>query len=253
MGRATAARLGQSGFAIAAIDRDADGLQAMAMGLRAHGVPVLALPLDVTERAVVEQAFDEAAKLGPLHAVAAAAGILEGGFALEADREHFERVIQINVLGLIWTNVAAARAMIAAGTRGRIVNWSSLGAVGGAAGYSAYALSKAAVVSFTQSFALEVAPFGVTVNAILPGSVRTPMIGYVDETRTAQRLPLGRWADPDEIAALAAFLLSDDAEWITGVAWNADGGELAARGRVGRREDVEARLEAERDYRDDRH
>jgi 2-hydroxycyclohexanecarboxyl-CoA dehydrogenase len=251
MGRATALKLADQGYAVAALDRDQEELNTTIRLLERAGVPALGLQVDVSDRAAVEQAIARASsELGPVWALAAAAGILQGQFAIDADDDHFERIFRVNVLGVIHANVAAARAMIAAGHGGRIVNWSSRGAVGGAPGYSAYGLSKAAVSSFSQSFALEVADEGITVNAILPGGVRTPMVGYVQgdwAANEAAKVPIGRWGDPEDVAALAAFLTTDDSAWITGAAFTVDGGATAAHGRPAAKQ-TRARLEAEADY-----
>lgn len=250
MGRATALRLGAQGFAIAALDRNKEGLEATGEFLRRQESPFVLLPLDVSDRTAVNESIDQASRLGRVWFLAAAAGVLQGAFAIDADEAHFEHVIGVNLMGVVWTNAAAARAMIRHGQGGRIVNWSSRGAVGGNPGYSAYCAAKAAVCSFTQCLALELGPSRITVNAILPGSVRTPMVGYHDKEyfeKTAANIPLGRWGEPEDVAGLAAFFASDDASWITGVTWSADGGGLAAMGAQSV-EQAKARLARESDY-----
>ncbi len=174
-------------------------------------------------------------RLGPPWLLAVAAGVLEGGLALEADEAHWQRVLGVNFHGVVRANVAAARAMVAAGEGGRIVNWSSNNAAGGTAGYAAYAASKAALEAFSRSLAMELGPERITVNTIRPGSVRTPMLGALTQAEIDaenDRIPLGRFGEPEDAAGLVAFLASDDAAWISGADIPLDGGTLAARGRA---------------------
>lgn len=237
MGRAGALRLAADGYAVAAADRDADMLASLGTELTALGADHVLLRIDLADDASIAAGVAAAREaLGPLWLLAVTAAILEGSVALDADPGHFERVLRINYLGVAHANVVAARTMVADGTGGRIVNWSSVNAVGGSAGYSAYAASKAALDAFSQSLAMELGPHGITVNTIRPGSVRTPMLGALTaEEITAEegRIPLGRFGEPDDVAAVLAFLASPAAAWVTGVTLPVDGGTLAANGRPG--------------------
>lgn len=249
MGRAVALRLAASGYAVAAADRDATALEAVGAELRATGARHVLLAVDLADRTSIDQGVAAAREaLGPLWLLAVTAGVLEGGMALDADPEHHERVLRINYLGVVHANAVAARTMVADGAGGRIVNWSSNNAVGGSAGFSAYAASKAALDAFSQSLALELGPHGITVNTILPGSVRTPMLGALSDDEVAaeeQRIPIGRFGEPDDVAAALLFLAGPEAGWITGVNLPIDGGTLAANGRPGAAA-VGARLVRER-------
>ncbi len=241
MGRATALRLAADGWTVAAADRDEERLAALAEELAAAsdgGSPAaLALPLDLAgPPSEVDAAVALVVeRLGPPWLLAVAAGVLEGGLALDAPDAHWQRVLGVNFHGVVRANVAAARAMVAAGAGGRIVNWSSNNAAGGTAGYAAYAASKAAMEAFSRSLAMELGPEGITVNTIRPGSVRTPMLGALTQAEIDAenaRIPLGRFGEPEDAAGLVAFLASDDAAWISGADIPLDGGTLAARGRA---------------------
>jgi NAD(P)-dependent dehydrogenase (short-subunit alcohol dehydrogenase family) len=251
-GRATALRLAADGFAVAVWDVDKSGAAEVARTIRDGGAVAEPQAVDVAARDAVDRALDEVvAAHGPPRVLCAAAGILRGAFALDASGGHWEEVLSVNLAGVVNANVAAARAMVEAGQGGRIVNWSSVSAVGGSAGYAAYSASKAAVDSFTRSLAIELAPHRITVNGVRPGGIRTPMLGYLDAEAqaawAARSVPLGHIGEPEDVAAAAAFLAGDEAGWITGAILDIDGGELAFRSRTGVKE-VRTRLAAEGGY-----
>jgi 3-oxoacyl-[acyl-carrier protein] reductase len=237
MGRATALRLAADGWSVGLADRDPDRLAKAGRSVADRGgASHAAAVVEMAEPESVERGIEHlCAELGPPWLLAVSAAVLETEWALEASHEHFRQVIDVNLLGLIAANVAAARAMVAAGTGGRIVNWSSNNAVGGSAGASAYAASKAGVDAFTQSLAVELGPFGITVNSLRPGSVRTPMLAHMDAAaveRETARIPVGRWGEPEDVASLVAFLAGNEAAWLTGACIPVDGGTLAGQGRV---------------------
>lgn len=191
--------------------------------------------MDLADDRSIEEGIGEiAAALGPPWLLSVTAAILETGWVLDSPHEHFRRVIGVNLLGLIAANAAAARAMVAAGEGGRIINLSSNNAVGGTASGSAYAVSKAGVDAFSKSLAVELGPYGITVNSIRPGSVRTPMLAHLDQAAVdfeTTRIPVGRWGEPEDIAAVVAFLARDESSWLTGASIPVDGGTLANHGR----------------------
>jgi NAD(P)-dependent dehydrogenase (short-subunit alcohol dehydrogenase family) len=227
MGRAVALRLATLGFRVTVIDRNAVRARETGALLKDFGKPCLCVTCDVASAPAVERAFDRAeTHFGPVYLLAAVAGILEGGFATDATASRtLRRLLAVNLEGLFASNQRAALSMIRGARGGRIVNWSSIGAPGGARGYSAYAASKAAVESLTRTLAVEFAAHRITVNAIAPGAVATPM------TSGAQRqglgsldIPIGRPAESAEVAGLVAYLASSEADYITGAVIAFDGG-----------------------------
>jgi NAD(P)-dependent dehydrogenase (short-subunit alcohol dehydrogenase family) len=247
---AEAARLlAADGFAVGLVDLDEARLDETLSSIVAGGGRAVCLPADVSDRGQVEVALAELeGRFGSPWLVAAAAGVLEGGFTLEAPEEHWRRVTEVNYLGVVNIDAVAGRAMVAAGRGGRIVNWSAACVVYSGLGYPAYNASKAALESFSRSLAIELAPERITVNVIRPGSIRTPMLQAFDERSAAEverNIPLGRWGTPRDVASAMRFLASDEAEWITGAVLAVDGGDVAAAGGAPRKA-VEERLARER-------
>jgi meso-butanediol dehydrogenase/(S,S)-butanediol dehydrogenase/diacetyl reductase len=182
--------------------------------------------VDVADGAAVRSAFDG---LGPVDVVVSNAGVSERGPALEIDERRWRRVLDTNLLGVFNVAQAAGRAMLEAGG-GVILNSASTNGYVGHPSYADYNASKAGVIELTRTLALEWAPT-VRVNAVCPGYVLTPMqeAEYTPEmlAQVDAKIPLGRHARPEEIAAVYAFLASDDAAYITGAAITVDGGETA--------------------------
>jgi NAD(P)-dependent dehydrogenase (short-subunit alcohol dehydrogenase family) len=186
--------------------------------------------LDVSQADEWEAALDQ---LWPVHGLVNCAAVRNITPLLELSREDINALFDVNVHGTVLGMQATSRRWIASRQRGCIVNVASLNAVAAVAGQGHYAASKAAVVSLTQTAAVELASHGVRVNALLPGSTETPMasarIGD-PAVRAAweQRIPLGRIGQPVEIAHAIAFLLSAEASYITGTTLRVDGGWSAA-------------------------
>ena len=156
------------------------------------------------------------------------AGVLHITPLLDISVDEWDRTLAVNARAVLVTMQVVARAMIDAGRGGTIVNMASMGAKKAGAGQAHYAASKAAVVSLTQAAALELGPHGITVNAICPGYVLTEMGAA---TRTPEMVaawsamsPLGRCAEPADVARMALFLASSDAAYCTGQAFNVTGG-----------------------------
>lgn len=233
-GRAVARALGERGYALGLVDMDEAGLGELVDELRADRIAANAARADISDREAIRTAFATfQSKHGAPFVLAATAAILRGGLLMDLDDAAFEKVLKVNTIGAYVTNSEAARLMIAAGKGGRIVNWSSVSALHGSIGYGAYCASKSALQSLSKSLALTLAPHGITVNTILPGSIRTPMLGYFDGDASrgvAAGIPLGRWGEPEDIAAAALYLTADEAGWITGTEVVVDGGLLAADG-----------------------
>jgi glucose 1-dehydrogenase len=163
------------------------------------------------------------------------AGIAHGADFLDVTEEDFDRVLAVNLKGTFLTGQAVARRMVervkAGGPAGSIVNMSSINAVLAIANQIPYSVSKGGVNQLTRAMALSLAPHGIRVNAIGPGSIRTDMLASVNadpaaRDRILSRTPLGRIGDPAEIAAIAVFLASDEASYVTGQTIYADGGRL---------------------------
>ncbi|MBA3449349.1 MAG: SDR family oxidoreductase [Pseudaminobacter sp.] len=163
------------------------------------------------------------------------AGIVHGADFLDLKEEDFDRVLRVNLKGSFLAGQAVARYMVekinGGGAAGSIVNMSSVNAVFAIPDQLAYCVSKGGVNQLTKAMALSLAPYGIRVNAIGPGSIMTDMLASVngdpaDTKILLSRTPLGRIGEPSEIAAIAAFLASDDASYITGQTIYADGGRL---------------------------
>jgi glucose 1-dehydrogenase len=163
------------------------------------------------------------------------AGIVHGADFLDLAEADFDRVLRTNLKGAFLVGQAAARQMVeqvkAGGAPGAIVNMSSVNAVFAIANQVPYSVSKGGVNQLTRVMALALAPYGIRVNAIGPGSIMTDMLASVNADKAARdrilsRTPLGRIGDPSEIAAIAAFLASDEASYMTGQTLYADGGRL---------------------------
>jgi glucose 1-dehydrogenase len=159
------------------------------------------------------------------------AGILHGCEFLDLKEEDFDRVLRVNLKSMFLLGQAVARSMVAAGVQGSIINMSSVNAILAIPTQVPYTVSKGAVNQLTKVMALALAPHGIRVNAIGPGTIATEMTKQVqaDETvrrKIMSRTPLGRLGQPSEIAAVAAFLASDDASYLTGQTLYPDGGRL---------------------------
>ena len=160
------------------------------------------------------------------------AGIIRSGSVLDAAPEDFDAVLAVNLRGSFLMAQQVARHMVERGTQGAIINMSSTNAVVTIPDQLAYAASKGAVMQLTKAMAMALAPHGIRVNAIGPGTIRTDILQHVirdDEARRTilSRTPLGRFGRPDEVASVAVFLASDYASYLTGDTVYPDGGRLA--------------------------
>lgn len=220
---AIAAALIEAGFRVALTDRAASVAErAAALGESAWGAA-----LDVTDHAAVPDLIAEAEnRLGPLSALVNCAGIGTLTPFLDLETAEWERMLAINLTApLVWSQTAA-RAMAPRG--GRIVNIASVSGLRAGYGRTAYGTSKAALIHLTRQAALELAPLGITVNAIAPGPVEGPLAASAHSAATVAEylalIPQGRYARPAEIASLAVFLCGDGAGHVTGQVIAVDGG-----------------------------
>jgi NAD(P)-dependent dehydrogenase (short-subunit alcohol dehydrogenase family) len=183
-------------------------------------------------QAVRELVAATVAREGRIDILVNNAGILHAAEFLDVDESDFDRVLRVNVKSAFLCGQAVAKAMVKAGTRGAIVNMASVNGVLAIANQVPYTVSKGAVNQLTKVMALSLAPHGIRVNAIGPGTIATEMTKGLQtdaeaRRRVMSRTPLGRIGEPAEIAAVAAFLASDDASYITGQTIYPDGGRLA--------------------------
>lgn len=227
IGAATAALLVELGASVVLADRNAAALPAAAARTGAAAVAAG----DVASEADAERmAAEAAAAMGGLDLLMNAAGIGDDLGPLHAQRvDRWQEVLDVNLRGTYLMCRAAGRPMLAAG-RGAIVNVSSIVGLGAFPGRSAYGAAKAAVNHLTRTLGCEWGPLGVRVNAVAPAYTLTPMVRDLIDRRIfepdaiARRTPLGRMAEPVEVARAAAFLLSDWASCITGAVLPVDGG-----------------------------
>ena len=188
---------------------------------------VLAVRCDITDPEQVEQAYKEVEdKQGAVEVLVANAGVTRDQLLLRMSEEDFTSVVDTNLTGTFRVVKRAARGMLRA-RKGRIVLISSVVGLLGSAGQANYAASKAALVGFARSLSRELGSRNITVNVVAPGFVDTDMTrALTDEQRTAilGGVPLGRYAQPEEIASAVRFLSSEDAAYITGAVVPVDGG-----------------------------
>lgn len=228
IGYACAEALAEAGHRVILSDINADGVAEAADRLGAAA----GLACDMGNAAAVADLFDtvEAAH-GPVSALVNNAGIALPGDFLSYDIDDFRRVLDINLVGVFLATQRAAKSMVAAGLSGAIVNMSSINAQVAIPAIPAYCASKGGVMQLTKSAAIALAPHGIRVNAVGPGSIDTAMMAGVNANPEAlkmalSRTPLGRVGTPREIGDVVAFLCSGKASYITGETIYVDGGRL---------------------------
>lgn len=233
IGRAIARGLAAHGAAVLIAERDSALGEGTATSLRDEGLRVMAEPTDVTDPDSIERAFRAAeSRLGGFDILVNNAGMSQRTPA-EAYPDHdLERIVKLNLSGVFFAMRSAARRWIATGTPGRIVNVGSFASVVADPSSAPYAATKGAVLQLTRTCAVEWASHGIRVNAIGPGYTRTDMTrGALGEPekreKILERTPLGRVAEPEEMAGAAVFLASDAASYVTGHLLMVDGGWTA--------------------------
>jgi 3-oxoacyl-[acyl-carrier protein] reductase len=230
IGKGIAATLAAEGAAVVCADIDPIAAGAAAADLQALGLQAEAAALDVRDRAACDTlAARVVREHGRIDILAANAGIYPGVSVMDVDDAQWDEIMGINVKGALHAMQACLPAMLGRGY-GRIVLTSSItGPTTGQPGYGPYGASKAAMLGLMRSAAIEVATGGVTINAVLPGNVRTPGfddIGADHHRRMLAAIPVGRLAEPEDIGWAVRFLASPEAGYITGQTLVVDGGQV---------------------------
>ncbi len=239
MGRAIALRLAQEGARVVIADLGLEAAQRTANEIATSGGQAVGVVADVRDQAQVQSMIDTAvAQYGGLDILVNNAGVGRILPFLETMEQDWDFMFDVNCKGLLWCSQAAARVMIEQGQGGKIINLASQAGRRGEALVLAYCASKAAVISMTQSMALALAEHRINVNAIAPGIVDTPFWEEVDrqfarlwnlppgepKRRAVATILLGRIEQPEDVAGVAAFLASADADYMTQQCINVDGG-----------------------------
>lgn len=232
IGAAAAATLASNGWSVALADLNGDDLAEVADRLRRQGLSVSAAKVDVTcEGDLLDLTKRTARDLGRLDTVVASAGVARIGLVTSMPLDDFEQMMNVNLRGVFLLARATMPHLEAGG--GSFIAIASDAALNGFQGYAAYCASKHAVLGLIKALALDHGPAGVRSNAICPGYVETPMLDRLLPELSASRvaaeraIPLGRFARPEDIAGLVAFLASDAGAYINGAALPIDGGGAA--------------------------
>jgi NAD(P)-dependent dehydrogenase (short-subunit alcohol dehydrogenase family) len=235
IGRAAAVRFAAEGAAVAVVDLNADAAKNTTAQISAAGGRALAVAADVADRAQVSGCFAQIlTEYGRIDVLYNNAGVNSSGSVLDATEDDWDRSFAVNAKGTFLCAQAAAPSMVEAGG-GSIINQGSVAALVGIANFASYCAAKGAVVALTRSMSVDLAPRGVRVNVICPGTVYTPLMEPMLTARgggdmaaglalTVAKYPIGRLGTPEEIAAVALFLASDDSSFLTGSVVTADGG-----------------------------
>ncbi|MEM9441090.1 MAG: SDR family NAD(P)-dependent oxidoreductase [Pseudomonadota bacterium] len=228
IGQATAKRFASDGAFVAIADLDGDAARGTALAITKDGGKAEAFEVDVgNEKSVSEMALSVKTSLGPTSILVNCAGIGTTSPLLLTDLETWNKTIEVNLTGSFLVTKALLPDMVEAGF-GRIILIGSINSRKALKRRNAYAVSKAGVASLTQLIAVEFSEHGITANCIIPGPIDTALTKRMhdQEIRDAylDRLPIKRYGKPEEIAAAAAFLSSDDAAYITGHFLDVDGG-----------------------------
>ena len=231
IGAAIANARAADGFAVAIGDLDPASASATASQIAAdHGVATMAVGMDIAALGDVRAAIEQVeAVLGPLTAVVNNAGIDVIKPFLESTEAEWDRIIAVNLRGTINVCRAALDVMVPR-RQGRLVNIGSDAGRVGSSGEAVYSATKGGVIAFSKTLAREVARHGITVNCVCPGPTETALLGQVAEYSQklydglSRAIPLGRTAQPTDIAPAVAFLLSDGAGYITGQTLSVSGG-----------------------------
>jgi NAD(P)-dependent dehydrogenase (short-subunit alcohol dehydrogenase family) len=231
IGRATARLFAEEGATVALGDVQLEAAEKVAQEIERGGGKAIAIALDVGDAAQVQAFVDRVAKeFGRLDVMFANAGIAHSAPFLEHPEAQWHRVLRVNLTGVFLCGQAAARQMVRQGGGGRIITTASINGFRGVENLVGYNAAKAGVIELTRTMAVELAQHRITVNAIAPAQIDTRLTRTLPEEarrRRVERIPMGRFGEPEEVAKVALFLASDDASYVTGHTLAVDGGYLA--------------------------
>ena len=229
IGRAIAERYGMEGATVVVCDVDAGGAEAVARGISDAGGTAVALVADVSDATAVDRLFDETLeRFGAVDVLVNNAGLTDTErHFLDGDEEWWDRIHAVNLKGSFLCGLRAAKQMARRGN-GVIINVSSGGATRAHRGNAAYDATKGGIEALTRAMAVDLAPYGVRVNGLIPGSIDSKGMSAETKRERGEAIPLGRVGEPAEMTGAAVFLASDDAGYVTGHLLAVDGGILAA-------------------------
>ena len=229
IGKAIAERYGKEGATVIVSDINSEGAEAVAAGIREAGGQAVAVVTDVSDKAAVDRLFDETLEqFGTVDVLVNNAGLTntERHF-LEGDEAWWDRIHAVNLKGSYLCGLRAAQHMARKG-EGVIINLSSGGASRAHRGNAAYDATKGGIEALTRAMAVDLAPYGVRVNALIPGSINSRGASAEVQRERGKAIPLGRMGETADMAGPAVFLASADAGYVTGQMLAVDGGILAA-------------------------